>query len=48
MCIANLRFFFHFIAFHHLHTSIYYIHLVEGSMPDVVVHIYRIGIAAHL
>ena len=48
MCVANLRFFFHFIACHHLHTAIYYIHLMEGGVSAVVVHVHRIGISAYL
>ena len=38
----------YFITSHHLHTAIYYIHIVEGGVTYVVVHVHRIGIAAYL
>ena len=40
--------FVNLITCHHLNSFIYHINLVEGGVPDVVVHVYRIGIAAHL
>ena len=38
----------YFITSYHIHTAIYNIYLVEGGVPNVVVHVHRIGIAAYL
>lgn len=38
----------HLFTGHHLYTLIYYIHLVKRVVPDVVVHVHRFGIVAHL
>ena len=47
-CALRPKAFLYFFACHHLHTPIYYIYLVEGGVSDVVVHVHRLRIAAHL